>query len=97
MKDYFVYILTNEWGNVMYIGVINNLERRVYEHKNKLVKGFTGKYNLCKLVYYEQCSNVADAIVREKQLKGWTRVRKDQLVKTMNPELKDLSEDWYVA
>ncbi len=92
---YYVYILTNQYDNVMYIGVTNNLERRIYEHKNKLVKGFTKSYNTVKLVYYEYTEDVKSAIEREKQLKGWKREKKDRLVKKSNPLFKDLSEDWY--
>ena len=94
MNDYYVYILTN-WNNkVMYIGVTNDLEKRVYEHKNKVVDGFTKKYNVNKLVYYEQTSNIESAIEREKQLKGWKREKKNNLVETINPEWRDLSEDF---
>lgn len=76
----------------MYIGVTNNLERRIYEHKNKLVKGFTEKYNLTKLVYFEETSDVLAAIAREKEIKKWRREKKDALVKELNPAWKDLSE-----
>ena len=79
----------------MYVGVTNNLERRVFEHKSKLVDGFTKRYNITKLVYFEQTTNVKSAIEREKQLKGWIRKRKNELVNSMNPSWKDLSEDWY--
>ena len=89
--NYYVYILTN-WNNkVMYIGVTNNLKRRIYEHKNKLVEGFTKRYNLTKLVYYEHTTDVNSAISREKELKGWRREKKNNLVIKMNPEWKDLS------
>ena len=96
MRDYnfYVYIITNQNNRVMYIGVTNNLERRLYEHKNKLIDGFTKKYNINKLVYYEHTTDVYSAITREKQLKGWRRDRKNALVETMNPEWRDLSEDW---
>ena len=87
---YYVYILTNENGNVMYVGVTNDLKRRVYEHKNNLVEGFTSKYNVHKLVYFEQCGNVKDAIAREKQLKGWTRGKKNCLVEKQNPTWEEL-------
>ena len=90
MNNYYVYILTNEHGNVMYIGVTNNLERRLFEHKNELVDGFTKRYHVHKLVYFEQTGDVNAAIAREKQLKGWTRSRKIELVETMNPEWADL-------
>ena len=95
MSIYYVYILTN-WNNkVMYVGVTNNLERRVYEHKNKLIDGFSKRYNICKLVYYDNTTDVNAAIEREKQIKGWIRKRKDELVETMNPNWNDLSDGWY--
>ncbi|MBR1558921.1 MAG: GIY-YIG nuclease family protein [Clostridia bacterium] len=78
----------------MYIGVTNDLERRLYEHRNQLVDGFTKKYNVHKLVYYEMTEDVKSAIAREKQLKGWRRDRKNALVESMNPSWKDLSDDW---
>ena len=91
---YYTYILTN-WNNkVMYIGVTNNLERRLYEHRNHLADGFTKKYNVYKLVYFESTSDVRAALEREKQLKGWNRIKKNELVQTMNPDWYDLSEDW---
>ena len=93
-KNYYVYILTN-WNNkVMYIGVTNNLERRVYEHKNKLIKGFTQKYNVNKLVYFEETSDVLSALEREKEVKKWRREKKDTLVLKVNDKWKDLSEGW---
>ena len=89
---YYVYIMTN-WNNkVLYTGITNNLERRVYEHKNKLVKGFTAKYNVNKLVYFDHTSDVTSAILREKQIKGWTRQKKNELVEALNPGWKDLSK-----
>ncbi len=94
MGNYYVYILTN-WNNkVIYIGVTNDLRRRLYEHKNELIDGFTKKYHVHKLVYYEHTSDVRAAIAREKQLKGWLRAKKNALVETMNPQWKDLSEEW---
>ena len=92
--NYYVYILTNKSDHVMYIGVTNNLERRVYEHKQELVEGFTKRYHVNKLVYFETTTDVRSAIEREKQLKGWRRARKNELVETLNPEWLDLSEDW---
>jgi len=93
-KTYYVYLLTN-WNNqVIYVGVTNNLERRIYEHRNKLVDGFTKKYNVEKLVYFETASDVLAAIEREKQIKKWRREKKNQLVVGMNPEWKDLSVEW---
>jgi putative endonuclease len=93
-KTYYVYLLTN-WNNqVMYVGVTNDLERRIYEHRNKLVDGFTKKYNIDKLVYFETTSDALAAIEREKQIKKWRREKKNQLVIEMNPEWKDLSVEW---
>ena len=93
MADYFVYILSNR-SRTLYIGVTNDLERRVYEHKMKLVPGFTSHYNLTSLVYYESTSDVRAAIEREKEIKGWVRRKKTALIHSFNPEWKDLSEDW---
>ncbi|MCK4468729.1 MAG: GIY-YIG nuclease family protein [Desulfobacterales bacterium] len=91
---YYVYLLTN-WNNkVIYLGVTNNLERRLYEHKNKLVKGFTEKYNVNKLVYFEETQDVIAAIAREKEIKKWRREKKNQLVEQINPNWKDLSSEW---
>ncbi len=90
---YYVYILTNQYNTVLYTGVTNNLERRLYEHKNKLINGFTKKYNVDKLVYFEQTDNINSAITREKQIKGWIRKKKDELIASINAEWKDLSED----
>ena len=90
MNDYYVYILTNKYNNVMYIGVTNNLQRRVYEHKNGIYEGFTKKYNVHKLVYCEQCHDVKDAIRREKQLKRWSREKKNALVRSVNPDWKEI-------
>jgi len=88
-----VYISEQENGT-LYIGVTNNLIRRVYEHKNGLVKGFTNKYEVNRLVYYEAFNDIQEAIIREKQLKKWNRQRKIRLIKEMNPDWKDLAEDW---
>ena len=91
-KSYYVYLLTN-WNNrVMYVGVTNSLERRIYEHKNKLVKGFTEKYNVNKLVYFEVTGDVIAAITREKEIKKWRREKKDALVNAANPGWVDLSD-----
>jgi putative endonuclease len=79
----------------MYVGVTNDLARRIYEHKNKLVDGFTKKYNVSKLVYYEQTTDVYSAIEREKQIKGWRRDKKNELVETVNPNWKDLSDELF--
>ena len=87
---YYVYVLTNKHGNVMYIGVTNNLARRVHEHKSKHVEGFTKVYNVDKLVYYEEYGSIDEAIVREKQIKSWSRARKDKMIDSMNPDRNDL-------
>ena len=90
--QYYVYILTNKTGTTMYIGVTKDLVRRVYEHRHKLdPNSFTAKYDIHKLVYYESHKYVKDAILREKKLKGLLRIRKNELVETMNPEWIDLS------
>lgn len=93
--NYYVYFITNWTGERLYIGVTNNLARRVYEHKTKAVKGFTNIYNCHKLVYFEHTTDVNAAIAREKQLKGFRREKKDKLVIGVNPDWKDLAEDWY--
>ena len=95
MQQYSVYILTNKTDRVMYVGVTNDLLRRVYEHKNDCPDGFTKRYHVHKLVYYETTSDVMSALEREKELKGWRREKKNALVETMNPEWKDLSEGWF--
>ncbi|WP_222845416.1 GIY-YIG nuclease family protein [Legionella genomosp. 1] len=86
----YVYLLTNKHNNVLYTGVTNNLIRRIYEHKNNLVKGFTQKYNVDRLVYYEVCSGIIVAIEREKQIKGWSRKKKNDLINASNPGWDDL-------
>lgn len=90
-KQYYVYIITNKTNRVLYTGVTNDLKRRVYEHKRKLVKGFTSKYNVSKLVYYDVCEDIENAILREKQIKGWLRKKKVALIESMNREWSDLS------
>jgi putative endonuclease len=92
--NYYVYILTNWNHKVMYVGMTNDLERRVYEHKHKLVEGFTQRYNVRKFVYYEHTTDVYAAIAREKEIKKWRREKKNTLVETMNPDWKDLSDEW---
>ena len=90
-KDYYVYVLTNENNNVMYIGITNDLKRRVYAHKSNTIEGFTKKYHVHKLVYYEITTDVNSAIAREKQLKKWKRAKKNALVETLNPKWKELT------
>ena len=94
MNNYYVYILSNWNGNVLYIGVTNDLKRRLYEHKNKITEGFTQKYNVNNLVYFETTSDVNIAINREKQLKGWKREKKNRLIESVNPKWIDISETW---
>ncbi|MCX6810579.1 MAG: GIY-YIG nuclease family protein [Candidatus Berkelbacteria bacterium] len=90
--NYSTYILTNKSNKVLYIGVTNNLERRIYEHKSKIIPGFTAKYNLNKLVWFESFANVKDAISAEKKIKDWLRIKKINLIESKNKEWKDLSE-----
>ena len=94
MNHYWVYMITNSRNTVLYTGVTNNLERRMYEHKNKLIKGFSERYNLHKLVYCEATNDINAAIAREKQIKGWLRSRKNALVNENNPAWDDLSVGW---
>ncbi|MBQ4598293.1 MAG: GIY-YIG nuclease family protein [Clostridia bacterium] len=92
---YYIYILTNFTDKVMYIGMTNNLMRRLYEHKNACVEGFTKKYHVHKLVYYEAYKTPLEAIKREKQLKTWSRNKKDALVKNTNPAFHDLANELF--
>jgi putative endonuclease len=89
-KQYYIYILTNENNTVIYTGVTNDLKRRVYEHKEKLADGFTKRYNISKLVYYEVCESIISAISREKQIKGLLRHKKHELIANQNPSWNDL-------
>jgi putative endonuclease len=93
-KTYYVYILASKRNGTLYIGVTNDLERRLYEHKNNLVEGFTNKYNVHHLVYYEDVNDIQSALQREKQLKRWTRKWKIELIEKVNPEWRDLAEDF---
>ena len=86
---YYVYIITNKRGT-LYVGVTNNLYRRMYEHKNKLIDGFSKRYNIDRLLYYEITNDILSAIAREKEIKGWKRKKKIALIKRNNPEFKDL-------
>jgi putative endonuclease len=94
--QYFVYILASKKNGVLYIGVTNDLERRMIEHKNKFVKSFASRYNVDKLVYFEQYSNINKAIKREKRLKKWNRQWKIDLIEEENPKWIDLSEEWEI-
>ena len=93
--QYYVYILTNQKNGTLYIGITNSLERRIFEHKHKLIEGFTLKYSLDKLVYFEQYQNVSDAILREKRMKKWKREWKINLIEEENPLWNNLAADWY--
>ena len=92
--NYFVYMIASR-SHVLYIGMTNNLHRRVSEHKNGLVEGFTKEYKCHRLVYYESFDDVANAIDREKQLKRWNRTKKDWLIAQKNPTWEDLAAEWY--
>jgi len=93
---FYVYIMANSNNKVLYTGVTNDLNRRVYEHKNKLVKGFTQRYNVNKLVYFDTSTSIKAAIAREKEIKGWRREKKNQLINSLNPEWEDLSDQFFV-
>ncbi|APC96061.1 GIY-YIG nuclease family protein [Francisella tularensis subsp. novicida] len=90
MKKGYVYILTNKNNSVLYVGVTSDIVKRIYEHKNKFVDGFSRRYNLEKLVYFELYQNIEDAIIREKQLKKWNIAWKNRIIKGMNPKWDDL-------
>jgi len=92
-KQYYIYIMTNKSNTVLYTGVTKDLKRRVFEHKEKLIDGFTKRYNIIKLVYYEIFRDIESAILREKQIKGGSRAKKITLVNSMNSAWKDLYED----
>jgi len=92
-KQYFIYMMTNPSHTVLYTGVTGNLAKRLFEHQNKLVEGFTSRYNCIKLIYYEQTNDVASAIEREKEIKGWTRYKKEMLIQSINPTWMDLSNE----
>jgi len=89
-KQGYLYLLTNKTNTVIYTGVTNDLKKRIYQHRNKLFEGFTGKYNVHKLVYYEVFDDIENAIIREKQIKAGSRQNKIGLIKKMNPEFTDL-------
>lgn len=93
--QYYIYILASQKNGTLYIGVTNDLERRVLEHKQKINEGFTSKYNVTRLVYFESFQYINDAILREKRLKKWNRQWKINLIEEENKEWNDLSEDWY--
>ena len=94
MREYYVYLMSNRSGT-LYAGVTNDLYRRVYEHKHKLLPGFTSRYNITRLVYFETAADIRAAIAREKQIKGWIRAKKVALIHATNPKWADLSADWF--
>ena len=94
LHTYWVYLLASKTG-VLYVGMTNDLERRVWEHKQKLIEGFTATYNVTRLVWFEQFREAQDAIAAEKRIKGWSRAKKTALIEKMNPNWNDLSERWY--
>jgi putative endonuclease len=94
LSKYYVYIMNSPTGT-LYTGVTNDLMRRVYEHKNKVLESFTKTYNVTRLAYFEETTDVDTAIAREKQIKSWRRSKKIELIKSMNPTWRDLAEDWF--
>ena len=94
MKMYYIYIVSSLSGT-LYTGVTNNLEHRIYQHKLKRINGFTKKYNVDRLVYFEETADINGAIAREKEIKGWRRSKKVGLIKTMNPKWENLAADWF--
>lgn len=94
MKTFYVYIMGSKSGT-LYIGLTSDIKKRVYEHKNHLIAGFTDKYNIDRLLYIETMSEPTSAINREKQIKAWRREKKVELIDSLNPEWNDLSQDWY--
>jgi putative endonuclease len=94
MASYFVYIMSSTSGT-LYTGITKDVKRRVYEHKHKHIDGFTKKYDVTRLVYFEETPDVKSAIAREKQIKGWVRSKKIALIETLNPKWEDLAKDWY--
>ena len=95
MKTPIVYIMSSRKNGTIYTGVTSDLMKRVWEHKNNVIKGFTSQYGVHRLVYYEESSDMQSAFNREKQIKGWLRQKKITLIESMNPEWKDLSEGWF--
>jgi len=96
MKKGYVYIMASKKNGTLYTGVTSSLLKRVYEHKNNLIEGFTKKYMIHNLVYFEECSDISNAIIREKQIKGWLRFKKIDLIETINPNWIDLSKNWFL-
>jgi putative endonuclease len=97
IKTYYVYILASKRNGTLYIGVTNDLQRRIYEHKNNLLEGFSKKYSIHYLVYFEDINDVNSALQREKQFKRWTRKWKLELIEKFNPDWRDLADDWFIS
>ena len=95
MQPYWIYIMGSRNGHVVYTGVTNDLMRRVAEHRSGESEGFSKRYKCCKLLYYEEYNDVRGAIGREKEIKGWTRIKKNALIESMNPQYKDLADGWF--
>lgn len=95
MSTFYVYILASQRNGTLYIGLTNDIERRIAEHKNKIYQGFTAKYNVNMLIYFEEHDTYDEAVTREKQLKKWKRIWKLNLIGKENPDWKDLSADWF--
>ncbi len=93
MKIGYVYILSNKTNKVLYTGVTSHLKKRAYDHRNKIIPGFTKRYNVDKLVYFEEAGSIESAIAREKQIKGWLKEKKMYLIESLNPEFRDLYPD----
>ena len=89
MRKYYIYFMTNKYNTVLYVGVTNNLQQRVLQHKNR-ISNFTTRYNVTKVIYWEEFSDIRNAIAREKQIKSWSRERKERLINEINPEWRDL-------
>ncbi len=94
-RQYFVYMMTNRHRSSLYTGVTSDLQGRTYKHKTKILSGFTGRYGVDSLVYFEETSDILSAIAREKQIKGWTKAKKIALIESTNPGWQDLSEGWF--
>lgn len=95
MNSYWVYVMSNKSRSSLYIGVTSDLKKRIWEHRHHIHEdSFTAKYNICELLYFEESSEIEDSIAREKQLKGWTRKKKLDLIRKKNPALEDLAADW---
>jgi len=95
MKQSFVYIISNRKNGTIYTGVTSDLNKRIFQHKNKLIDGFSKKYGLDKLVFFEEYADIYNAIVREKEIKGWLRRKKIELIESINPNWNDLAESWF--